>query len=75
MVLTVLLEDVDWELLRKGTATNIWSINRPTFDLEYADDTLLMALTTTQLQSMLQALELQASLYGMKLNHTQDGNP
>ena len=71
MVLTVLLEDVDWELLRKGTATNTWSINRPTFDLEYADDTLLMALTTTQLQSMLQALELQAFLYGMKLNHTK----
>ena len=71
MVLTVLSEAVDWDLLRRGTATNTWSTNRPMYDLEYAADTLLIALTTTQLQSMLQALEMQATLYGMKLNHTK----
>ena len=71
MVLTVLLEDVDWDLLRKGTATNTWSTNRPTYDLEYADDTFLIALTTTRLQSMIRALEAQAALYGMNLNHTK----
>ena len=41
------------------------------YDLEYADDTLLMALTTPQLQSMLSALESVAQEYGMKLNHTK----
>ena len=45
------------------------------YDLEYADDTLLMALTTPQLQSMLSALESVAQEYGMKLNHTKTEIP
>ena len=38
------------------------------YDLEYADDTLLMAITVEQLQSILHALEDVASEYGMQLN-------
>ena len=38
------------------------------YDLEYADDTLLLSLTTTQLQRILTALEAQAKKYGMHLN-------
>ena len=64
------LEDTDTALLAEGTPTNTWSVARPTRDIEYADDTLLMALTTTQLQSILHALEVQADLYGMKLNRS-----
>ena len=68
MVLTVLMEDVDDRLLQTGTPTNTWSVSHPTYDLEYADDTLLMALTTTQLQSFLTTVEQEADLYGMRLN-------
>ena len=71
MVLTVLLEDVDAALLSKGVATNTWSVGRPTHDLEYADDTLLISLTTTQMESLLHELETQAELYGMHLNQTK----
>ena len=71
MVLTVILEDVDWSLLGEGVAANTWSVLRPVYDLEYADDTLLLSLTTTQMQSILTALEGQADLYGMHLNCTK----
>ena len=71
MVFTVLPEDTDAALLAQGTPTNTWSVARPTHDIEYADDTLLMALTTTQLQNILHALEVQADLYGLKLNRSK----
>ena len=45
MVLTVIFEDVDKELMAKGVATNSWSVGHPVYDLEYADDTLLISLT------------------------------
>ena len=41
MVLSVVLSDVDTRLRTHGTPTNTWSIGQPTYDLEYADDTLL----------------------------------
>ena len=68
IVLTVLLADVDEELRKSGTPTNTWSVMRPTVDLEYADNTLLLSLTTMQL---LNALETKAEYYGMKLNQTK----
>ena len=71
MVLTVILHNVDVELMATGMATNTWSVSRPVYDLEYADDTLLMSLTTPQIQTILTALERQASLYGMSLNQTK----
>eukprot|EP00439_Symbiodinium_sp_Y106_P048725 s3770_g6.t1 len=37
----------------------------PTYDLEYADDTLLTSLTTPQLQQFLSLLEEEAARYGM----------
>ena len=70
IVLSVLLTDVDEDLRH-----NTWSVNRLTFDLEYADDTLLISLTTTQLQSFLNALEKQAEFYGMSLNQTKNKYP
>ena len=71
IVLTVIFEDLDWALLKNNVATNTWSVGKPTYDLEYADDTLLMSMTTTQLQAFLRELEAQAKLYGMRLNHTK----
>ena len=56
MVVTVLLHDTDHTLQTQGVPTNTWFAGYPGYDLEYADDTLLMALTTPQLQSMLSAL-------------------
>ena len=58
-------------LLSQGIATNTWSVGRPTYDLEYADDTLLISLTTTQMEHLLHTIEVQAEMYGMHLNQTK----
>ena len=71
MVLTVIFEDLDEALLSAGIATNTWSVGKPVYDLEYADDTLLLGKTTTQLEGFLHHLEEQARLYGMQLNQTK----
>ena len=60
MVLAVIFEDVDYALLAQGQPVNTWSVARPVYALEYADDTLLLSLTTTKLQRILTALEAQA---------------
>ena len=71
IVLTVIFHDVDSELAKLGTPTNTWSEGYPVYDLEYADDTLIFALTTPQLQSMLTTLETVAMEYGMRLNQVK----
>ena len=72
MVLTtVIFEDMDWGLLGKSVATNTWSVGKPVYDLECADDTLLMGMTTSQIQAFLTELEQQSRLYGMQLNQTK----
>ena len=71
IVLTVLPADVDEALRMNGTPTNTWSVMGPTFDLQYADDTLLLSLTTTKMQLFLSALEAQTDYYGMQLNQTK----
>ena len=67
-LLTVLLRDAENRLLRTDTPTNTWSVGKPIFDIEYADDTPLFGITTPQLESMLDALEHEARLYGLTLN-------
>ena len=52
--LSVIFYDLDEELLRHGTPTNTWSVGKLVYDLEYADDTLLMDRTAVQVESMLQ---------------------
>ena len=56
MVLTVILNDVDTELLASVMITSTLSVSHPVCDLEYADDTLLMSLTTLQIQTILSIL-------------------
>ena len=71
IVLSVIFQDMDKDLREQGQPTNTWSEGRPVYDLEYADDTLLISLTTTQMQTFLSALEGQARRYGMALNSTK----
>ena len=66
--MTALFNDVDDRLLRKGTPTNTWSVGKPVYDIEYADDTLLVAVTKPQAQEILKAVQVEASLYGLELN-------
>ena len=68
LILSLILEDTELRLIQQGTPTNTWSIGKPVFDVEYADDTLIFGISTPQLESMLQALEQEASKYGMSLN-------
>ena len=46
--MTCLFYDVDKMLLTNGTPCNSWSIGKPAYDMEYADDTVLMGATTSQ---------------------------
>ena len=71
MVQTIIFENLDWYLFNQGVATNTWSVGKPVYNLEYADDTLLMSTTTTQLTDMPQGLQTQAKLSGMNLNQTK----
>ena len=68
LLLTVLMHDTENRLLRTAPPTNTWSVGKPIFDIEYADDTLLFGITTPQLESMLHALEHEAMVYGLILN-------
>ena len=36
-----------------GTPTNTWLVGKPTYDLEYADDTLLFGINTDVLEDYL----------------------
>ena len=51
-----------------GTPTNTWSTGKPTYDLEYADDTLLFGISTEVLEEYLRHLQVEASLYGLVFN-------
>ena len=70
MVMTVLLYDVDKRLRVTGVPTNTWSIGKPIYDLEYADDTLLLSVTPPQpqMKECLKSVQVAASLYGMELS-------
>ena len=71
IVLSVIMHDVDDALLTTGTPMNTWSVAHRHYGLEYADDTLLLALTTPQLQKFLHTVETESALYGMHLNTTK----
>ena len=56
MVLSVILMDVDDRLLKHGIPTNTWSVGKPIYDLEYADDTLLFGISTQAVEEYLKHL-------------------
>ena len=68
MVMTVLFHDVDTRLHGHGVPMNTWSVGKPIYDLEYADDTLLISVTPPQIQEFLRTIQVEASLYGLILN-------
>ena len=68
MVMSVMFDDVDRRLRTQGTPQNSWSVGKPVYDLEYADDTMLIGVTPTQLEDMLCSVQVEASLYGLSLN-------
>ena len=68
LILSLVLEDTEARLMRQGTPTNTWSVGKPVFDLEYADDTLLFGISTPQIEAMLHALQTEAQNFGLALN-------
>ena len=68
MVMTVLFHDVDTRLHGHGVPMNTWSVGKPIYDLEYADDTLLISVTPPQIQEFLRTIQVEASLHGLILN-------
>ena len=71
MVMTVLMHDVDHRLLAQGTPNTTWSYRHSSFDVEYADDTLLFANTPQQMQAIFSAVEGEARKYGLSLNESK----
>ena len=71
MVMTVLMNDVDDRLITSGVPTNSWSIGKPTYDMEYADDTLLFGVSSEVVEDYLKNVQVEASLYGLQLNLTK----
>ena len=69
--MSVLLADVDRRLLSTGIPTNTWSVGKPVYDLEYADDTLLFGLTATAVEECLRNVQSEATLYGLYLTFTK----
>ena len=68
IVLSVFMHDVEENLVSLGVPLNTWSVGNPTYDVEYADDTLFISLTTPQLQKFLEVFQSEAARYGMPLN-------
>ena len=68
MLMTVLFHDIDQRFMATGTPQNTWSVGKPVYDLEYADDTALMAVSIPQLQAFLRSVQVEATLYGLELN-------
>ena len=68
IVMSVIMDEVESLLKEQGVPLNTWSKYKSGFDLEYADDTLLMGQTIPQLQSIFSAVETVSSRYGLLLN-------
>ena len=65
------MSDVDERLLATGVPPNTWSVGKPTYDLECADDTLLFAVTASALDEYLKCVQVETSLCGLSLNLTK----
>ena len=72
MVLSVILMDVDDRLLKHGVPTNTWSVGKPIYDLEYADDTLLFGIST---QVVEEYLKLCMDYYSISLRLSYSATP
>ena len=69
IVLTVLLHDVEQDYIRiNGTSPWVYSANQPLWDVEYADDTVLITRSASSLQEILNLLIPRALTIGLELN-------
>ena len=69
MVLSCLMKDVDDQLLKaRPTLPSTFSSKCPFWDLEYADDTVLISNTFQIIDEILQILEPKANDIGLSLN-------
>ena len=62
MVMTVLFHCVDTRLHGNGVPMNTWSVGKPIYDLDYADDILLIPVTPPQFLEFLRTIQVEASL-------------
>jgi hypothetical protein len=70
--MTVLLHDVeDSYRIEIGSAVHTHSAADPLFDLEYADDTVLMSRSSESITKLLRCLQTHAAPYGMALNRSK----
>ena len=69
-ILTCVMHDVDVEYEQRfGALPWVFSAASPYWDIEYADDTLLLSRSSESLNRLLHLLEIHASKVGLLLNH------
>ena len=67
--MSVFMDDVEEQYVQEhGSAPRVHTASDPLFDLEYADDVVLLTRTKHQMQSLLSLVEKEASLYAMRLS-------
>lgn len=66
--MSLIMQDAEKLLRNDCVPLTTWSKYKEGFDCEYADDTLLVAQTTQQMQSIFAAVEKTALRYGLHLN-------
>ena len=66
--MSVLMDDVENTYTQHHPPSRVHTAADPLFDLEYADDVLLLTKTREQMQTLVRLIEEGAALYGMKLN-------
>ena len=66
--MSVLMDDVEERYVREvGHAPRVHTANDPLFDLEYADDVLLLTRTRAEMQRLLALIEEEAAGYAMSM--------
>ena len=68
IVLSEMFKLVDKRIEQESISTNLISHRRPLFDLEYADDVLLMHAHLPSLQRIILILEEEAAKFGLSMN-------
>jgi hypothetical protein len=72
VVLTVLFQDVEIDFIAEtGFSPWVYSANQKLWDVEYADDTVLIGRTAHTIQTLVSCLIPRAAAVGLKLNLTK----
>ena len=68
IVMTCVMFDAEEIISSSHCPRNVWSVTRELFDLEYADDTVLLAVSKQQMQIYFSAIQEISPKYGLFLN-------